>query len=123
VCCAVALRNIQIIEDEDLVARAASLGAHLARKLQPLLALSGVGHVRSQGLMAAVELVADKSTKTLYPADRQVSPRVNEALFERGLATRVLYDCVCLAPPLITSEAQIEQGFIDPRADLAVSRI
>jgi adenosylmethionine-8-amino-7-oxononanoate aminotransferase len=108
-CCAVALRNIQIIEDEGLVERVAQAGQRLLEKLRPLAALDGVGDVRGLGLLAAVEVVADKATKQLHPPDAQVSQRLYEALLERGLYTRVLADTICLAPPFVTSDEQIER--------------
>jgi adenosylmethionine-8-amino-7-oxononanoate aminotransferase len=108
-CCAVALRNIQIIEDEGLVERVAQAGQRLLAKLRPLAALDGVGDVRGLGLLAAVEVVADKATKQPHPAEKQISPRLQEALMERGLYTRVLADTICLAPPFVTSDEQIER--------------
>ena len=108
-CCAVALRNIQILHEERLVERAATLGAHLAARLQPLAAMSHVGHVRAQGLIAAVEVVADKTTKAQFPPEAQLSQRLYEALLERGLYTRVLFDCICFAPPLVITEAEIDR--------------
>lgn len=109
-CCAVALRNIQILDDERLVERAATLGARLSAKLQGLSSLDGVGHVRAQGLIAAVEVVADKATKQLFPPEAQLSQRLYDSLLERGLYTRVLFDCICLAPPLVISEEQIDRA-------------
>jgi adenosylmethionine-8-amino-7-oxononanoate aminotransferase len=108
-CCAVALRNIRIMHDERLVDRAATLGAHLAARLQPLAAMAHVGHVRAQGLIAAVEVVADKTTKFQFPPEAQLSQRLYEALLERGLYTRVLFDCICFAPPLVITEEEIDR--------------
>jgi putrescine---pyruvate transaminase len=108
-CCAVALRNIQIMQDERLIPRAAEAGERLLARLQGLASLDGVGNVRGQGLIAAVEVVADKASKQLYPAELQLSQRLYEALLERGLYTRVLMDAICLAPPLVTSDEQIDR--------------
>jgi adenosylmethionine-8-amino-7-oxononanoate aminotransferase len=108
-CCAVALRNIQIIEDEGLVERVAQAGQRLLEKLRPLASLDGVGDVRGLGLLAAVEVVADKAAKQLHPPEVQVSQRLYEALLERGLYTRVLADTICLAPPFVTSDEQIDR--------------
>src|SRR5581483_8597004 len=58
-CCAVALRNIQIMQDEDLIARADEVGRRLQAGLQSLASLDGVGNVRGQGMLGAVEIVAD----------------------------------------------------------------
>ena len=108
-CCAVALRNIDILEREHLVERAAVAGARLLEKLRGLEAMDGVGHVRGQGLMAAVEVVADKATKQLFPAQVALTQKLTDALLERGLYTRVAMDCICLAPPLVTSDALIDR--------------
>jgi adenosylmethionine-8-amino-7-oxononanoate aminotransferase len=108
-CCAVALRNIQIMHDEGLIERAAAAGGRLLAGLQGLASLEGVGNVRGLGLLAAVEVVADKATRQLYPPEVQLSQRLYEALMERGLYTRVLMDAICLAPPLVTSDEQIDR--------------
>jgi adenosylmethionine-8-amino-7-oxononanoate aminotransferase len=109
-CCAVALRNLQIMHDERLVERAATLGVHLAARLNALSMLDYVGHVRALGLIGAVEIVADKATKAQFPPEAQISQRLYEALLERGLYTRVLFDCICLAPPLVITEAEIDRA-------------
>ena len=108
-CCAVALRNIQILEEEKLVERAAVAGRRLQEKLRSLETLDGVGNVRGLGMIAAVEIVADKVSKQSFPAEAQISQRLYEALLERGLYTRVLFDSICLAPPLITTDEQIDR--------------
>jgi len=56
-----------------------------------------------------VEVVADKATKQLFPPEAQMTQRLYEALLERGLYTRVLMDCICLAPPLVISDEQIDR--------------
>ena len=108
-CCAVALSNIDIIERERLVERSAAGGARLLEKLRTLEALEGVGHVRGQGLIAAVEVVADKTTRSLFPAEAAMTQKLTEAMLERGVYTRVAMDCICIAPPLITTDAQLDQ--------------
>jgi putrescine aminotransferase len=108
-CCAVALKNIEILEGERLVDRAAASGARMLEKLRTLEALDGVGHVRGLGMMAAVEIVADKATRQLFPPEVGITQRLTDALLDRGLYTRVAMDCICLAPPLVTTEAQIDR--------------
>jgi adenosylmethionine-8-amino-7-oxononanoate aminotransferase len=58
--------------------------------------------------MAAVEIVADKATKQLFPAELGLAARLTEAMLERGLCTRVVMDCICLAPPFVISDDQID---------------
>ena len=108
-CCAVALKNIEILENEKLIERAAASGQRLLERLRTLAPLDGVGHVRAQGLIAAVEVVADKATKQLHPPEVGMTQRLYEALLERGLYTRVLMDCICLAPPFVITDEQINR--------------
>ena len=108
-CCAVALKNLEILHDEQLVERAARLGAQLAERLQRLTSVDGVGHVRSLGLIGAVEIVADKATKALHPPEAQMASRLTDAMLERGLLTRVALDCICIAPTLVISEVQLDR--------------
>src|SRR4029450_12759207 len=106
---AAALANLDIIDRERLVERSAAAGTRLLEKLRTLEALDGVGHVRGRGLIAAVEVVADKGTKTLFPAEVGMTPKLTEAMLERGVYTRVAMDCICIAPPLVTTDAQLDQ--------------
>lgn len=108
-CCAVALANLDVMEREDLVARAKTAGAHLLDRLRGLEGMDGVGHVRGQGLMAAVEVVADPDTRQLFPATLGVSQKLMDGMLERGLYTRAVMDCICIAPPLVTSEADLDR--------------
>jgi adenosylmethionine-8-amino-7-oxononanoate aminotransferase len=114
-CCAVALRNLDILDREKLVARAALLGRRLLDRLQTLRDLPVVGDVRGLGLMCGVELVEDQRTKA--PA-LGLGARVLAGARQRGLVTRMragqrgehpIGDVICLAPPLVISEAQVDR--------------
>jgi adenosylmethionine-8-amino-7-oxononanoate aminotransferase len=107
-CCAVALANLDILEGEGLVQNAAARGAHLLERLRGLESMDGVGHVRGLGLMAAVEIVADKATKQLHPPALGLSQKLMDAMLERGLYTRAVMDCICIAPPLMVTDADID---------------
>jgi len=114
-CCAVGLANLDILEREGLVERAAAAGRRLLEGLEALRDFPGVGDIRGLGLMAGIELVSDKSAKT--PA-LGLGARVLRQARERGLITRIrpgqggetpIGDVICLAPPLIISDAQIDR--------------
>jgi len=114
-CCAVALQNLDILDREELVARAAVLGRRLLDRLQTLRDLPVVGDVRGLGLMCGVELVEDQRTKA--PA-LGLGARVLAGARQRGLVTRMragqrgehpIGDVICLAPPLVISEAQVDR--------------
>jgi adenosylmethionine-8-amino-7-oxononanoate aminotransferase len=108
--CAVALANLAIIENEGLVQRAADVGAYMMRKLHELETLPTVGNVRGKGMMAAVEVVADKATKAAFPAADNVGVRIQKEMSKRGLFTRVVGDTICFAPPLVTPVELIDQA-------------
>jgi putrescine---pyruvate transaminase len=109
VACAVGLANLEIMERERLVERAARMGELLLARLQTLNSLPHVGDVRGLGLMARVELVQDKASRQPFPAAERVGDRVLAEARERGLLTRNRGDVICLAPPLIIDEDEIEQ--------------
>ncbi len=107
VCCAVGLRNVEIIETEGLVERAAVMGRRLLAGLEGLRDLPVVGDVRGLGMMCGVELVTDRSTKA--PAIG-IGARFTREALGRGLLPRIragsadppIGDTICLAPPLMT---------------------
>lgn len=106
--CAVALRNLQILDDEGLVARAEEMGRRLNEGLGRLVELPNVGNVRGLGLMAAVEVVSEKTSREPFAAAEGVGPRLAKAIRERGVVTRVKGDSILFAPPLIITPEQID---------------
>lgn len=108
-CCAVALRNLEILEKEGLVERAEKMGQRLLDGARNLLELKAVGEVRGLGLMVAVELVADRATRAAFDPAKNVIGRVRKELEARGLFTRVVRDIILLAPPLVITEAQVDR--------------
>jgi adenosylmethionine-8-amino-7-oxononanoate aminotransferase len=108
--CAVALAMLDIIEKEDFAAQAATKGKRLLVGLKDALSdHPHVGEVRGLGLMCAVELVKDKSTKAEFDAAEGVGARVGAAMVKHGMFTRMRGDVICLAPPIITPDAEIER--------------
>ena len=110
VCCAVALENLRIIREEGLVEMAGEKGAELIRNLEQ--ACGGhpnVGEVRGKGLMAAVEVVADRGTRELFPASEKVGPRLLKAIDERGVFSRLRGDVFVCAPPVCSTSADLAQ--------------
>ena len=108
--CAVALRNLQIIEDERLVERVAEIGPYLQQRLQHLRSHEIVGDVRGLGLMAGVEFVRDRTSKEPFDASLGVARRVWTAALEMGVIVRPLPgDVIALSPPLVISEHEIDR--------------
>jgi adenosylmethionine-8-amino-7-oxononanoate aminotransferase len=104
-CCAVAVKNIEILERENAPARAAARGEQLLTGLKALADHPKVGDVRGLGLMAALEFVADKETKK--PAN--MGAKVQAACIERGLLVRAIGDTLAFSPPLIISQDEVNQ--------------
>jgi len=108
--CAAGLANLEIIEREKLVQKAREQGKYLQKRLATLHDLSIVGDVRGQGLMAAVEIVKDKATKAMFPAELQVARKVWENALDKGVITRVAgTNNIALCPPLIITREQIDE--------------
>lgn len=115
---AAGLAVLEYFERHDLVGRAAKVGARLQQQLsERLSSLSLVGCVQGVGLLAGVELVADKRTRAPFPRERKVAERLTSHLFERGIivwpnvgqADGTNGDLFVIGPPLIINEEQTDE--------------
>lgn len=105
---AVALENLAIIKERGLVANAARVGAHLQASLRRFADHPLVGEVRGVGLIAAVELVADKVSKAKFDPPGKVGLYLFERAHEHGLIIRNIQDSIAFCPPLIITAAQVD---------------
>ena len=119
-CCAVALRNIEIIEREKLVENAARMGEVLLRALRNAFGEHpNAGDIRGgKGLLAAVEFVQDRDSRKNFPVSDDLGGRLRAEMRIRGLVTRTRPaagshpapgDQILFAPPLIVTEEEIRQ--------------
>jgi len=109
--CAVAIRMLRIIKDESFPEQAATKGRRLLNSLRSALGNHPhVGDIRGKGLMCAVELVEDPASKQSFSADRKIGIAVNREAVARGLFSRVKGDCYLLAPPIVTTESQLDKA-------------
>jgi 4-aminobutyrate--pyruvate transaminase len=106
---AVALENLKIMEERDLMGNASRMGAILQHELQQLTSHPLVGEVRGAGLIAGLELVADKPSKKPFAPQLKVGPRAFALGHQHGLIVRAIGDTLALCPPLIINEAQIHE--------------
>lgn len=108
---AVALKNLEIMEKTNLVARVRNnIGPYLQRRLRETFSDHPlVGEVRGVGLLAAIELVADKSKREFFPGDKNVGTLCRNHCFNSGLVMRAIRDTMVMAPPLVITEAEIEE--------------
>lgn len=117
VCCAAALANLDIIEGEGLAENARKVGTHLLEKLSELERYDSVGQVRGLGLMAGIELVADKETRRGFTDPHMACERVEHEAWDRGLYCRAMgIEVVGLAPPL-TIDTETADRMVEILAD------
>ena len=109
---AAALANLDIVLGEDLIGNAARVGPYLQERLRGALGTHPlVGDVRGVGLIAGVELVADRATRQLFASPLKVGPRVAQQCMEDGLIVRALPGghVIAVSPPLCITRAQVDQ--------------
>jgi putrescine---pyruvate transaminase len=108
VCCAAALENIRIIEEEGLLAHAREIGDYFEARLNELTALPIVGDVRGRRLMMCVEYVADKATREPFPEAANISRRIAQRCESKGLLVRPLGHLDIMSPPLIWTRRECD---------------
>ncbi|MGI9483301.1 MAG: aminotransferase [Hyphomicrobiales bacterium] len=109
---AAALKTIEIYERENIVGHAANMTPTFQGRLNALADHSLVGEVRGMGLIGAVEIVADKTTKRSFAPSQGVGPKAVDFALDHGLVNRAVGgDSVALCPPLIITEAEINEMF------------
>jgi 4-aminobutyrate--pyruvate transaminase len=106
--CAVALPNIRIIQEERLPENAASAGEYLLGRLSELLERPYVGNVRGKGLMAFVEVVADKETKAKFEPSMNLSAVLTAATRKHGIIVRPVTEGIAISPPLTIQEPELD---------------
>jgi adenosylmethionine-8-amino-7-oxononanoate aminotransferase len=105
--CAVALKNLDILED-GVLAHARNVAPYFQAQLKTLEDLPLVGEVRGIGLMACVECVADRESKNPLQLDKNVGARIDAHCHELGLLVRPLINMCVMSPPLTISREQID---------------
>ncbi|MDO9581838.1 MAG: aspartate aminotransferase family protein [Desulfomicrobium sp.] len=111
VCAAAGVANLKLIDDLGLVENARATGAYLLQGLQDALsAHPNVGDVRGEGMLAAVELVADRDSRRFYDPAQKIGPRLAAAMLERGVIARAMPegDILGFAPPLCLTPAEAD---------------
>jgi len=106
---AVALENLAILEERDLMNAANRLGPRLQAGLRQYADHPLVGEVRGAGLIAGIELVADKATKAPFSPIGRVGAQAAVFGHAEGLIFRAVGDTLALCPPLIVTEADIDE--------------
>lgn len=117
VCCAAALETIKVYEEENLIERAAEMGKYLEQKVDELkMKHPSIGDFRNTGLLGCIELVKNKKTKepiapfNANANEMTVMNKVAAKIKELGMYTFVRWNFIFVAPPLIVTKSQIDEG-------------
>lgn len=117
VCCAAALENLQIYEDENLIQNAAAMGKYLDEQIEILKQRHPcIGDWRNTGLLGCMELVKDRQTKepmapfNAKPAELPTMNKVAAKIKQLGMYTFIRWSYIFIAPPLCITKEQIDEG-------------
>ncbi|MBL4749609.1 MAG: aminotransferase class III-fold pyridoxal phosphate-dependent enzyme, partial [Amylibacter sp.] len=110
-----------IIEERELVAHAAELGAVFQKSLREFESHPLVGEARGVGLIGALDLVTDKAAKKGLDAPGQLGGLANVAFMENGVMSRNMLDAMAFCPPLIITEAQVKDML--QRVEVALDQV
>jgi L-2,4-diaminobutyrate transaminase len=107
---AAALKNIEIIENENMVENAAEVGGYIKEQLEGLMMDHPIiGDVRGIGMLNAVEFVADRDTKQLFPPEARLGDRLLEKFKKHGLILRPRKDVITVGPPLCMTRDEADE--------------
>lgn len=107
--CALALANLKIFRDENTVEKLRQKIEYLKDVLENFRQLEHVGDVRQCGMMAGIELVKSKRSKTPYLWEEKIGIKVSKEARNNGLIIRPLGNVIVLMPPLSISEKELKK--------------
>ena len=111
VAAAVAVEALKLYAERDIVGHVRAVSPRFLRRLLALDAHPLVAGARGVGLIGAIELVRDKATRTPFDAASGVAARLADAVLEEGLITGARRATRAVSPPLIITDAQVDEMF------------
>lgn len=111
VCCAAALKNIEIMEREDILGHVRRVAPQFQARLRALQDSPIIGDARGMGLLGCLEGQIEPRRQTPLSVQRDLGSRLDEACEQRGLIVRPLINMCVFSPPLVISEAEIDLMF------------
>ena len=117
---AIAVKTLEIYERDNIIGHVQGIIPSFWRRLEAIRELPLVGEVRGKGLVAGIELVADRPTKRAFEAKRAVGARAVAFAQDEGLIVRNLGDTIAVCPPLVITPVEIDEMF--DRLDRALAR-
>jgi len=109
VACAVASETLKIYEERDILGHVRKVGPLLQQGLKDLEAHPLVGNARGVGLIAGVELMADKAKRIPFAPELKAGIQVMEECHKVGLIVRAIGDRIAFTPPLVISAGEIDE--------------
>lgn len=109
--CAIAVKTLEIYQREKIVDHVNRVSPAFIRRLDKLAEHPLVGEARGVGLIGGAELVKDKQTKASFETKKGVGAKAVAYALEEGLITRAMGDRLAFCPPLVISEAEINEMF------------
>ena len=106
---AVAMETLRIYEEMDMIGHVQRVGPYLQSVLGRLADHPLIGEVRGVGLLTGIEMVEDKTTRRAFDPARRVGTLVDHHARRHGLITRFIGDRIAFSPPLIVTEAEIDE--------------
>jgi len=106
--CAVALKSLELFQQDNLLAELQPKIARLKQGLDDFKLMPHVGDVRQCGLAAGIELVENRDTCSPYPWEEQIGIRVCLEARKRGVFTRPLGNTIVIFPPLVISNNELD---------------
>jgi adenosylmethionine-8-amino-7-oxononanoate aminotransferase len=108
---AAALKNIEIMERDDIMGHVQKTGTYFQDRLNSLADLPMVGDTRGVGLMGCIECVESKTTKKAFDENLSIGKRIDKKCQEKGLILRPMWSLCVFSPPLIITESQVDDMF------------
>ncbi len=108
---AAGVANLKLLDELSLVSHAGSVGAYLNAAMKDALGdHAHVGDIRGEGMLCAVEFVADKDKRTFYDAGDKIGPQIAGALATHGVIGRAMPqgDILGFAPPFCLTEGEAD---------------
>ena len=106
--CAVALRSLELFQQDNLLAELQPKISWLKARLDKLVIMPHVGNIRQCGLAAGIELVKNSKTGEQYPWEERVGIQVCLEARKHGVLSRPLGNTIVIFPPLVISNSELE---------------
>ena len=117
VCCAAAIENLHIYEEDNLIENASNMGKYLDEQMELMKEKHpSIGNWRNTGLLGCLELVRNRETKeplapfNAKPDQLKITNKIAARIKELGMYTFVKWSYIFIAPPLCVTKEQIDEG-------------